>query len=186
MKAFIILTLVFAVSSCGKKGVVMEPSSIGIVDSLTAKKDFVVPKVVNEVTCIDDMMKEELNEKQSVKKVMVDTDITYCNGYRVRVKVLKITGDKKLRVYGFAESTSKKSSCLKEGSDFNKVFLRGYEGTLNGDGIKISLGGHEYSKEQKLMKNAGFKDKFVNFEETSFAGDMGFFENNELKCWSKN
>ena len=57
---------------------------------------------------------------------------------------------------------------------------------MNGDGIKISLGGHEYTKEQKLMKNAGFKDKFVNFEETSFAGDMGFFENNELKCWSKN
>lgn len=182
MKALLILTLVLSVSSCGKKGVVMEPSSMGIVDSLTGKKDFVAPKVVNEVTCIDEMLKLELGEKETVKKVLTDSDINYCNGLRVRVKIFKISGDK-MRAYGFAESSSGKSSCLKDGSDFNKVFLRGYEGTLNGDGIKISLGGHTY-KDSKLIKGDNRKDKYVDFDVASFSGEMGFFENNNLKCWA--
>lgn len=184
MKALLILTLVLAVSSCGKKGVEMEPSSMGIVDSLTGKKDFEIPKVVNEVTCIDDMLKAELGEKEKVKKVLTDTDINYCNGLRVRLKVFKISGDK-MRAYGFAESSSGKSSCLKDGSDFNKVFLRGYEGTLHGDGIKISLGGHVYL-ESKLIKTDGFKNKYVDFDVAAFSGEMGFFENNKLKCWAIN
>jgi hypothetical protein len=182
MKSHFILMLVLTVLSCGKKGVEMEPSSMGIVDSLTGKKDFVAPKVVDEVTCIDEMLKAELGEKEIVKKVLTDADINYCNGLRVRLKIFKISSDK-IRVYGFAESSSGKSSCLKDGSDFNKVFLRGYEGTLNGDGIKVSLGGHTYTN-SKLVKSNGFKNKYVDFDIASFSGEMGFFENNELKCWA--
>lgn len=184
MKALLILTLVFTVASCGKKGVEMEPSSMGIVDSLTGKKDFELHKIVNEVTCIDNMLKAELGEKEKVKKVLTDTDINYCNGLRVRLKIFKISGDK-MRVYGFAESSSGKSSCVKDGSDFNKAFLRGYEGTLNGDGIKISLGGHIYV-DSKLMKSEGRKHRHVEFDVATFSGEMGFFENNELKCWAIN
>lgn len=187
MKALIFLTLVLSVVSCGKKGVVEDPGSIGIVDSLSAKKDFVVPKVVNEVTCIDDILKAELSEKDKVEEVLVDTDINYCNGLRVRLKVLKIEGDKKLRAYGFAESSSGKSSCVRDGSDFNKAPLQAkYEGTLNGDGIKISLGSHKYGKDSKLEKTSWLSSKYIKFEATSFDGELGFFENNELKCWSKN
>lgn len=183
MKALLILVLAISVSSCGKKGATMEPSSMGIVDSLTGKKDFEVAKVVNETTCIDDMVKAELGEKEHIKKVLEDTDINYCNGLRVRLKIFKISGDK-MRAYGFAESSSGKSSCLKDGSDFNKVIFVGYEGTLNGDGIKISLGGHLYTAEKKLIKSDRRKTKFVSFDVASFSGEMGFFENNDLKCWA--
>lgn len=183
MKALLLILLVLAVSSCGKKGVVMEPSSMGIVDSLTGKKDFDITKVVNEQACIDDLLKSEMNEKEFIKKVVTDTDINYCNGLRVRLKVFKMN-EGKLRVYGFAESSSGKSTCLRDGSDFNKVFLRGYEGTLNGDGIKISLGGHLYTAEKKLIKSDRRKTKYVSFDVASFEGEMGFFENNDLKCWA--
>lgn len=184
MKALLLILLVLTVSSCGKKGVVMEPSSMGIVDSLTGKKDFEIHKLINETTCIDDMLKSELGEKEQIKKVVTDTDINYCNGLRVRVKVFKISGGEKLRAYGFAESSSGKSSCLRDGSDFNKVMFLGYEGTLNGDGIKISLGGHLYSTDKKLIKSDRLKTKFVSFDVASFSGEMGFFENSELKCWA--
>lgn len=184
MKALLILTLVLTVTACGKKGVVMEPSSMGVVDSLTGKKDFEFKKLVNEVNCIDDMLKAELGEKEIVKKVLTDTDISYCNGLRVRIKIFKTSGDK-IRAYGFAESSSGKSSCIKDGSDFNKALFRGYEGTLHGDGITISLGGHTYAG-SKLIKSDGRKNKYVDFDIASFTGEMGFFENNVLKCWAPN
>lgn len=183
MKALLLILLVLSISACGKKGVVMEPSSMGIVDSLTGKKDFDITKVVNEQVCIDDLLKSEMGEKEYIKKVITDTDVSYCNGLRVRLKVFKMNGGK-LRVYGFAESSSGKSSCLRDGSDFNKVFLLGYEGTLNGDGIKISLGGHLYTAEKKLIKSDRRKTKYVDFDVASFEGEMGFFENNDLKCWA--
>lgn len=184
MKAFLILTLVLSISSCGKKGVVMEPSSMGIVDSLTGKKEFELAKAVNEKICIDDLIANELGQEEYVKKVIEDADINYCNGLRVRVKIFKVSGEKKLRAYGVAESSSGKSSCLRDGSDFDKAFLRGYEGTLNGDGIKISLGGHLYTGEKKLIKSESFKTRFVKFDVASFSGEMGFFEDNALKCWA--
>lgn len=184
MKTLLILMLALAVSSCGKKGVTMEPSSMGIVDSLTGKKDFEAAKIVNEQVCIDDMIKTELNEKEYIKKVEEDADISYCNGLRVRVKIFKIKGDSKLRAYGYAQSSSGKSTCLRDGSDFDKTMFLGYEGTLNGDGIKISLGGHMYTSEKKLIKSDRRKTKFVKFDVASFEGEMGFFEDGELKCWA--
>jgi hypothetical protein len=183
MKNLLLILFILSVSSCGKKGVVMEPSSMGIVDSLTGKKDFDTTEIVNEQTCIDDILKSELSEKEYIKNVITDADINYCNGLRVRLKVFKMNAGK-LRVYGFAESSSGKSSCLRDGSDFNKVIILGYEGTLHGDGIKISLGGHLYTAEKKLIKSGRRKTKYVDFDVASFKGEMGFYENNDLKCWA--
>lgn len=183
MKAFLIIILVFGLSACGKKGVVMEPSSMGIVDALTFKKDFTTVKIVNEQVCIDDLLESEINEKEYVKRVITDADISYCDGLRVRMKVYKMN-DGKLRVYGFALSTSGKSSCLRDGKDFNKVFFLGYEGTLKGDGINISLGGHSYTPSKTLIKSEKRRSGYVNFNVASFKGEMGFFENNKLVCWA--
>ena len=181
MKTFLLIILVLGLSSCGKKGVVMEPSSMGIVDALTLKKDFTTVKIVNEQVCIDDLLEAEKNKNEYVKKVMTDTDISYCNGLRVRLKVYKMN-DGKLRVYGFASSTSGKNSCLRDGKDFNKVFLLGYEGTPKGDGINISLGGHSYTPAKTLIKSNKRQSGYVGFNIASFRGEIGFFENGELTC----
>ena len=183
MKAFLLIILVFNFSSCGKKGVIMDPTSMGIVDSLKIKSEASVVKEVSEQICIDELLKSEMSDKEEIKRVITDTDISYCNGMRVRLKVFKMK-DKKLRVYGLAESTSGKRSCLRGGRDFKKNVTLGtnYEGTLIGDGIKISLGGHEYTTSNKLVQ---VKRGNVYFNDTSFKGDMGFFENNELVCTSR-
>lgn len=183
MQNFLLIILIFSISSCGRKGVVMEPSSMGIVDSLVSKKDIINIKEVNDKVCIDDILKIEMNEKESIKKVITDTDVIYCNGLRVRLKVFKMNASK-LRVYGFAESSSGKSSCLRDGSDFKNYLYFGHTGTLTGDGIKISLGGHSYTAEKKLIKSDQRKMKYVKFDIASFEGEMGFFENNNLSCWA--
>ena len=183
MKTFLLIILVLGLSSCGKNGVVMEPTSMGIVDSLTYKKDFTSVKIVNEQVCIDDLLETEINEKEYVKKVITDTDISYCDGLRVRLKVFKMN-DGRLRVYGFASSKSGKNSCLRDGKDFNKVFFLGYEGSLKGDGINISLGGHSYTPAKTLIKSEKHKSGYVKYDVASFKGEMGFFENNKLVCWA--
>lgn len=175
-----IVILGLLVISCGKKGS-NEPGSMGIVDTLTTKKNFASEKVVDEKNCIDDVLIRELGEKDFVRKVVDDSDISFCNGLRVRVKILKISNGE-LRVYGYAESTTGKMSCLRQGGDFQRFPFLGDQGTLIGDKIKISLGGHEYTSEGKLVKSDRFKGKFVKFDMASYSGEMGFFENNKLKC----
>ena len=181
MKASLLIVIILALSSCGKKGVVMEPTSMGIVDSLKTKSEAIVVKEVSEQVCIDDLLKTEMNEKEKIRRVLTNTDISYCNGMRVRLKVFKMK-DGNLRVYGMADSSSGKRTCLRDGADFKrKSILGNYEGSLIGDGIKISLSGHEYTSDNEIIKRKGSN---LYFEDQSFKGDMGFFENNELVCTS--
>ena len=182
-KMLAILVFGLMLISCGKK-VSSEPKSMGIVDSLTSQKGFSSSKLIDEKTCIDDELLKDLGENEIVKKVIDNSDISFCNGLRVRLKILKMSsGD--LRVYGFASSSSGKMSCLKQGTDFQRFPLLGDQGTLVGDKIKISLGGHEYDSENKLIKSKRFKGKFVKFDMTDYSGEMGFFEGNKLKCWAQ-
>lgn len=184
MKKFIsIMILSFLIISCGKKGT-SEPGSMGIVDTLTTKKNFSSDKLVDEINCIDNVLVKELGEKDVVKKVLDDSDISFCNGLRVRVKIFKISNGE-LRVYGFAESTSGRKSCLRQSGDFQRFPFLGDQGTLFGDKIKISLGGHEYTSEGKLIKSDRFKGKYVKFDMASYSGEMGFFESNKLKCYAQ-
>lgn len=182
-KCLSILILGLLVISCGKKGST-QPNSMGIVDTLTTKKNFSSEKIVDDKNCIDDVLLKELGEKETVKKVVDDADISFCNGLRVRVKIFKISNGE-LRVYGFAESTTGKMSCLKQSGDFQRFPFLGDQGTLFGDKIKISLGGHEYTSEGKLIKSNRFKAKYVRFDVASYSGEMGFFESNKLKCYAQ-
>ncbi len=182
-KCLLIMILGLVLISCGKKGT-DQPGSMGIVDTLTSKKSFTSDKKIDEKNCIDDALIRELGENDTVKKVVDDSDISFCNGLRVRIKTFKISNGE-FRVYGYAESTSKKMSCLREGSDLKRFPLLGVQGTLVGDKINISLGGHEYSADGKLITSKRFKGKFVKFDVASFSGEMGFFEANQLKCYAQ-
>ena len=185
MKTNMILALMVSslIFSCGKKETVSEPSSSGIVDSLSTKKAFETVKPINEETCIDEVMQKDLGEKEVVKKVLADSDINFCNGLRVRVKIFKTSGDD-IRIYGFAQSSTGKLSCLKNARDVKKLPFLGYQGTLTGNGVKISLGGHQYTSENKLISSDHLKAKYVKFDVASYSGEMGFFENDNLKCWA--
>lgn len=173
----------FLVISCGKKGST-EPNSMGIVDTLSTKKNFSSEKIIDDKNCIDEALLKELSDNETVKKIVDDSDISFCNGLRVRVKAFKIS-DGEIRVYGYAISTTGKMSCLKQSGDYQRFPFLGAQGTLFGDKIKISLGGHEYNSEAKLVKSNRLKAKFVKFDMTSYSGEMGFFENNKLKCYAQ-
>lgn len=184
MKALLIITLAFAAISCGKKSVITDPSSMGIVDSLMGQRsNSANGKDINDVTCIDEILKLELGTKDAVKKELSDSDITYCNGLRVRAKVVKFSSGA-IKVFGYAEGTKGKKSCLREGKDFDRTMFMGVQGTLIGEGIKISLGGHAYTSGNKLITSKSFKDRYVKLDIASFSGEMGFFEDGNLKCWA--
>lgn len=169
--------------SCGQKEAMTSPASMGIIDSLAGKKVFNAENSVTEQTCIDEVMQKDLAEKEVVKRVMEDSDLVFCNGLRVRVKIFRTSNDD-IRAYGYAESSSGKSSCLKSAKDFKHYPLFGYRGTLQGDVIKISLGGHQYTSEGKLISSDKLRAKVVKFDMANYSGEMGFFENDKLKCWA--
>ncbi|MBC7712530.1 MAG: hypothetical protein H7177_04300 [Rhizobacter sp.] len=183
MKKFSILILLVLVSSCGKK-VIMDAQSYSGSSSLSSTKEFKSDKVVDDQTCIDDVLVKELGEKEIVKKIIDDSDINFCNGLRIRIKVFKISNGE-TRVYGFAESSSGKTSCLKQGPDFERIPFIGDQGTLVGDKIKISLGGHAFDSNGKVIKSDRIKGKFVRFDVANYSGEMGFFEGTKLKCWAQ-
>lgn len=185
MKTKTLLTLMALtlVVSCGKKESMTAPASMGIIDSLTGKRVFADEKQVTEQSCIDEVMQKDLGKEEVVKKILDDSDIVFCNGLRVRVKIFRTNIDD-IRAYGYAESTTGKSSCLKYGKDFKHYPLLGYRGTLQGDVIKISLGGHQYTSEGKLIASEKLRAKVVKFDMANYSGEMGFFENDKLKCWA--
>lgn len=183
MKVLLIILLAMSLSACGKKSVSMDPASMGIVDSLVGKKGLFTQKIVNDETCIDEVLRLELGTKDTVKKELSDSDISYCNGLRVRVKVMKLSNGT-IKALGFAEGSKGKKSCLREGKDFDKTLFLGVQGTLVGEGIKISLGGHAYTSSNKLITSKSFKNRHVKLDIASFSGEMGFFEDNALKCWA--
>lgn len=184
MKTTILLSLAFSIfaTSCGKKDIIEEPASMGIVDSF-ANKRIIEPNKINEENCIDEAMKRDLSEQELVKKVLAESDISYCNGVRVRVKIFKLSTEE-IRVYGFAQSSSGKLSCLRNGKDLKRIPFFGYQGTLNGNGIKVSLGGHQYTTEGKLITSDKLSGKYVKFDVATYSGEMGFFENDTLRCWA--
>lgn len=199
MKLNLILSLI-AMSllvSCGKKEILAGPEVSSSTSSkstsasetqtpINGKKPIVDPRKQPQVSdniCIEEAMKKDLEDKEKVSKITADSDITYCNGLRVRLKIFRFsTGDH--RAYGYAISSSGRQSCIKQGRDFSKNLLMGYKGSLLGSGIKISLGGHSYDGDNKLISSKKFSAKHVNFDFSTFSGEMGFFENDELVCWS--
>ncbi|MBC7428656.1 MAG: hypothetical protein H7336_08605 [Bacteriovorax sp.] len=183
MKMLSILILGLFVSSCGKK-VIMKASPMSGSSALTMTKEFKSDKVTDDVTCIDNILVKDLGEKEIVKKIVDDSDISFCNGLRIRIKVFKISSGE-IRVYGFAESSSGRTSCLKQGSDFDRVPLLGDQGTLVGDKITITLGGHSMDSNGKVVKSDHLKGKFVRFDGASYSGEIGFYEGAKLKCWAQ-
>lgn len=183
MKNLIFILSVVTIVSCGTKKELLSPSSMGIVDALTTRKDFQRAKGINEVTCIDEALQASLNNEERVKDVDVDTDINFCNGLRVRLKVFKMSKTQ-FRAFGFAQSSSGKMSCLTQNKDFKKLPILGYEGTLIGEGIKIALGGHLYTSNNELEKSSKLLGKYVKFDDVNYRGELAFFENENLKCWA--
>ncbi|MGZ3806784.1 MAG: hypothetical protein ACXVCE_01760 [Bacteriovorax sp.] len=136
---------------------------------------------IDERTCIDDQLNIDLSSS-SVKKMIVNTDITFCNGTHLRLKTYKL-GPKKYKALGLVISNSGRESCLKESEEFSKVWPLGDRGVLVGDNIKITLGGHELDSNNKLVSSKHFFKRQVKFTEDKFSGEMAIFENGKLSCF---
>lgn len=197
MKSTLLLALIAStvLVSCGKKEYILGPestssstsnsSTTGKAEQIPGKKPVVDPKtqpVVDDKICIDNAKEKDMEEKEKITDITDDADIVYCNGLRVRLKIFKFsTGE--YRAYGYAISSSGRQSCLKPGRDFKRSLL-GFRGTLLGSGMKVSLGGHKYDSDNKLISSKKLSGKFVNFKREEFSGEMGLFENDELTCYS--
>jgi hypothetical protein len=182
MKIIFCIILSSVLLSCGKKTTI-KPSANSFVDTFISKKSFSNSKEISDQICIDDVMINDLGDNDNIKKILDDSDISFCNGMRVRIKIFKISNGE-VRVYGYAESSTGVKTCLRQDLDYQRVPFVGNQGTLFGEKIKISLGGHGYNAEKKLIKSTHLKGKFVKFDGANFSGEMGFFEKDNLKCWS--
>jgi hypothetical protein len=200
MKSTLVLAMISAtiLVSCGKKEYILGPESSssssstnsstnnGKTDPVNGKKTIVDPKtqpVVDDKICIDNAKEKDMEEKEKLEDITDDADVIYCNGLRVRLKIFKFTSGE-YRAYGFAISSSGRQSCIRSGRDFKRVSLLGFKGTLLGSGMKVSLGGHKYDADNKLIPSKKLSGKLVNFKREEFSGEMGLFENDVLTCYS--
>lgn len=179
-----LLFIIFFISvSCGKS-TLMPPATKNTFNN-QPQLNRLGDSIIGDKTCIDDKLINELEEDELTKKTIDDADINFCNGLRIRIKIIKTTKNKTL-VYGFAESSSGRRTCLREDKDFKRILFLGSRGSLVGEEIKISLGGHSYDSKGKLIKSAHLSGRNVDFKIASFSGEIGFFEKGKLKCWSMN
>ena len=159
-------------------------SSTKAFDSNDAEKaNFPQPEVIDEETCIDDKLGKELDSGEKLKKVIINADVKFCNGVRIRVKSVKFESNK-YKAYGYVQSNSGHDSCLRETKDFKHSLFLGDQGTLEGDTIKIALGGHDYDKDGKLTLSEHSIDKYVKFAWDNYTGELAIYEKGKLRCWA--
>lgn len=184
MKQIILCLLVFnlMIVSCGKRHV--GPSVLETISSETSFKNLIDNKVdINERSCIDELLAKELEAGESIKKLVINTDIDFCNGVRVRLKTYKFAS-KKYKAYGFVRSNSGHESCLKETEDFSNTQFFGDKGVLVGDDVLIILGGHQFNSDKRVIPSEHRLARFVKFDWKTYKGEMAFFEKDKLRCWA--
>lgn len=142
---------------------------------------------INERNCIEEKLAKELDSGESIVKMVINSDIDFCNGVRVRLKSY-LFSSKKYKVFGFVRSNSGAETCLVESDNYThkRVMMKsvGDEGVLVGENIKILLGGHEFDSDNKLKPSEHKLARFVRFEWGTYHGEMGIVEKDRLRCWA--
>jgi hypothetical protein len=174
-----ILLIIFAAASCGKKSTIVSAPQFET-KALTVKAD--VAKDDIEHTCIDDKLNKDLESGDSIKKMITNSDLIFCNGVRLRLKTYQFAS-KKYRAYGYVRSNSGSDSCLSESDNFAHSLL-GDQGVLNGDDIKILIGGHQFDSDNKIVPSEHRLARHVKFDWGTYSGEMAIFEKGKVRCWA--
>ena len=184
-KKILILLFSLIAVSCGKKST-LNPPVFSDTNRASTKTDInvnleVAPEV-NERNCIDDKLNKDLDAGESVFKIFINTDFTFCSGVRLRLKSY-LFSSRKYKAYGFVRSNSGKETCLTESESFDHKFLLGDQGVLDGNEIKILLGGHSFDENNKLKLSDHLLARTVKFDWGSYRGELAIFEKGKVKCW---
>ena len=185
LKKIIILFLSLIVISCGNKSSLGAPqfeTSRPLTDTKTITKDEIVGEV-SEHSCIDDKLNKDLESGESIRHLVINSDFMFCNGVRLRLKSYQFTS-KKYKAYGFVQSNSGKDSCLIESEDFTHIALLGDQGVLNGDDMKILIGGHSFNSDNKIQLSNHVLARNVKFSWDTYRGELAILEKGKVKCWA--
>lgn len=173
--------VIFAAISCGKKSTVGPPQFEGT-NAFTNNNDAAVIEQVDVHKCIDDKLTKDLDSGDSIKKMVVNDDFTFCNGVRIRLKTYQFSSNK-YKAYGHVQSNSGYESCLTESPDFTHRMLLGDQGVLIGNDIKILIGGHQLDSDNKILPSEHRLARYVKFTWGSYSGELAIFEKGKLRCW---
>lgn len=180
---FILLSLTLTLTSCLNKTKKDEASIGQSVNTVVIAEKSFDEVIINEKSCIDAPLAKELESGESIKKLVVNSDVDFCNGVRVRLKTYQFSS-KKYKAFGFVRSNSGHESCISESEDFTRTMFLGDRGVLVGDKVKILLGGHQFNSDNKLVPSEHRLARYVKFEWGSYQGEMGFIEKGKLRCWA--
>lgn len=183
----ILLVLNFTAISCGKKSEIAPPM-FATANSVIKTDSKIIDKTeINERNCIEEKLAKELDSGESIVRMVINSDIDFCNGVRVRLKSY-LFSSKKYKVYGFVRSNSGHETCVQESDNYThkRVMMKtvGDEGVLVGENIKILLGGHEFDSDNKLKPSEHKLARFVRFDWGTYHGEMGIVEKDRLRCWA--
>lgn len=172
----------FAIS-CGKK-TEQAPAVYEFSNGVsTETTKFDKKELVNDHTCIDTPLNKDLDAGESIKKLVFNTDMDFCNGVRVRLKAYQFTS-KKYKAYGFVRSNSGHETCIKESDNFTHTPFLGEKGVLIGENVKILLGGHQFDSNNQLVPSDRRLSRYVKFEWGAYKGELAFMEKGKLRCWA--
>ena len=175
-----IILLNFGLTACGSKSTA--PSSQVETNKVTTTIA-IVSANIDEHTCIDEKLTKYLDSGESIKKMIANADIIFCNGVRLRLKTYQFTS-KKYKAYGYIRSNSGLESCLTESTDYTHTIFLGDQGVLNGNNIKILVGGHYFDSNNKLVPSEHKLASHVKFDWENFNGELAIFEKDKVRCWS--
>jgi hypothetical protein len=191
-KLLALFTMLLLTSACGKKSIIEKGMlGTGTESSESTSKEIAAleDEKVDDQNCIDNKLNKDLDSGETISKLRVNNDITFCNGVRVRLKFYLFTS-KKYKAYGYVISNSGVKTCISEATDlthkyvvsFLKLGNLGEQGVLQGNhGIKILLGGHEFDENKELVTNKVFP--YVRLGSWgNYTGEMAFFEKDKLQC----
>lgn len=180
---YYLLFISFYAASCGSKTKV-EHSMFATSNSVSAEKNIISEKEeVSERTCIDQALVKELDAGESIKKLVANTDLDFCNGVRVRLKTYQFTS-KKYKAFGFVRSNSGHETCIKESDNFSHTIFLGDKGVLIGENIKILLGGHQFNSDNQIVASENRLARYVKFDWGDYSGELAIVEKGKLRCWA--
>lgn len=172
--------MILILASCGKKSIV-ENSPFGPAKTPIEITDEVKEADVSERACIDNKLNKDLDAGEAIEKMIANSDFTFCNGVRVRLKSY-LFDSKKYKAYGFIQSNSRHSSCLTASDDYTTNFL-GDRGVLVGRNMKLLVGGHELGSDNKVIPSSHMRARYVKYGWGTYSGELGFYENGRVRCW---
>jgi hypothetical protein len=181
MKVLGILILLLAGSACGKKSTVTT-AQFAVSKALT-DTEVITKTDVSEHSCIDNKLTRDLDSGESIKKMVTNSDFTFCNGVRLRLKTY-LFASKKYKAYGVVHSNSGLESCLTESDDFTHTSFLGDQGVLNGLDIKILVGGHQFDSSNKIVPSEHRLARHVKFDWGAYSGELAFLEKGKVRCWA--